>query len=136
VLPNCLDVDRLELRRDGTKIATGGLLRNPHLGELRAEPPDVGFESVRRAPTRAAASKNRQRGQHAEASTHPFSTVARAGKRCQRIQRERGSSERSTMTSTASPAAIVVSGATTASPSARTIERKIAEPWSPVRRAP
>ena len=40
-----------------------------------------------------------------------------------------------TMTSTCSPFSIVVSPGTTASPSASTIDRKMAEPCSPVRRA-
>src|SRR5262249_59875336 len=114
-------VEGLELRGGVGEIAAGGLLSDPELGQLRAEPLDVGF-----APTRAAACENRQRGQHAEAPAHPFSTVARGRKRSQKSQRDRGSSERSTMTSTGSPAAMVVSGATIASPSASTIERKIA----------
>src|SRR5207245_3534164 len=40
------------------------------------------------------------------------------------------------ITSTAPPASTVVSGATIARPSARTIDLRMLDPWSPVRRTP
>jgi len=66
------NVEALELRGEITDAAAGGFLSDTHLGQLRAEPTDFGFESVHRAPTRAAAGEERQHGQHAEASAHPF----------------------------------------------------------------
>jgi hypothetical protein len=59
LVSECRDVERLELGGDRGDASAGGFLSDAHLGELRAEPPDFGFELVHRTPTRAAAGENR-----------------------------------------------------------------------------
>jgi len=64
-------VERLDLWGDAGHVAGGDFLRDAQLGQLRPELGDLGLESAHRAPTCAAASEDRHRGQSAEGSAHP-----------------------------------------------------------------
>ena len=52
-------------------IVIGGALGGAEVGEVGAEPLDLGLEMTDRAPARAAAREQSQDGRHAEGTIHP-----------------------------------------------------------------
>jgi hypothetical protein len=64
-------VELLEFRVCALDLAGGEALGGARVGELGAEPLDVGLEAIHRAPTRAAGREDSRDGYHAEGPVHP-----------------------------------------------------------------
>src|SRR5438876_1007182 len=111
------------------------LLRRAELLELPAERGDVGAGAI---DTSAGSTAREESGQAEEdqgrpGASHDAATVAATAPKVKEaaMSRRPETGYRRRITSTAPPASTVVSGATIARPSARTIDLRMLDPWSP-----
>src|SRR5262249_27643515 len=126
----------LHARLEGRDLSEGGrgLARHLLVGLTKernfvAKVGELGPDVANATPRRAAAGEHREGDERDAKPRHSAATVA-----CRKNESQ--TNARRIITSTVSPLAITVSPVTTARPSASTIERRIADPWSPVSRAP
>src|SRR3989442_7412402 len=112
----------------------GGLARHLLVGltqerDLVAKVGEIGSDAANATPCRAATGEHREGDEREARHRHFAATVA-----C--WKNESQTNARKIITSTISPLAITVSPGTTARPSASTIDRRMADPRSPVSLAP